>query len=83
VNLKLWLQDLDTEAPGCHPMDYMKLIGVGWETAISVPLADAWWFCECRNIPDPLPHCLEVSDCPTETIITFGDDYAYHRKEAS
>ena len=77
MNLKLWLQDLNTEAPGVHPMNYMDQIGVSWETAVSVPIADAWWFCGCRNLPDPLPHCLEISNAPAEMIITFGDVYAH------
>ena len=83
TNVKLWLQDLNTEAPGVHPMDYMKEIGVAWEVAVPVPLADAWWFCECSHLPCPLPHCLEISNAPTESIITFGDVYAYHKEEVT
>jgi hypothetical protein len=53
-------------------MNYMKLIGVSWEIAVPVPLVEAWWFCECKNMPDPLPTCLSVSSHTTEKITTLG-----------
>ena len=70
--MQLDLIALDSIAPGVHAMNYIKSIGVLWEVAVPVPLIEAWWFCGCTNLPDPLPACLSVSSHTTERITTLG-----------
>lgn len=79
MNIRLNLQSKDKETK-LHPMLYIKSLGIEWESATSCSLADAWWFCGCTHLPDPLPHSIDVVSTPTDMIHTFGDTYTKQGK---
>lgn len=43
-----------------HPLNIARATGITWKHAEAVPVADAWVFYECENIPNPLPPFLSV-----------------------
>jgi hypothetical protein len=80
TNIRLDLQAMDEETT-LHPQLYVQSLGIKWVSATPCIMVDAWWFCECSNLPDPLPPSITIDDRPAERIRTLGYTFYHSRPQ--
>lgn len=59
------------KATNSHPIDEMEHLGIKYEARESVPMGDCWYFYGCSNLPNKLPHYLEITDHKKDFEGTF------------
>ena len=61
-HLRFDMRDAYESGATKHPQKVIKELGITYQHATPIMIADQWWFWNCENIPNPLPPYLEVAD---------------------
>lgn len=60
------------DAPGKHPQEVMRELGITYQHSTPQSMGDQWWFWNCENIPSTLPKYLSELNVKPHDAIGYG-----------